>query len=125
MPAAEQQTSLAEIIAAHEARRRKLQLRAAREGSDTPPHILNEIELIEAELQQIKAAAATPISDALVEQLGPVGRYQLWMAHIMRLDTDIGRVADEVKRLHEKFDQLLIALATEAAPNRRRRRPEA
>jgi hypothetical protein len=121
MPAAEQQTSLAELIEAHQARRRKLQLQAARFGNETPAHILTEIEQIDAELQQLKAAAATPVSDELVEQLGPVGRYQLWMAHIMRLDTDIGRVADRVEKLHEKFDQLLIALAVEATPVRRRR----
>lgn len=121
MPAAEQQTGLAELIDAHQARRRKLQVQAARYGDEAPAHILTEIERIDTELAQLKQAAATPVSDALVEQLGPTGRYQLWMSHIMRLDTDIGRVSDRVERLHEKFDQLLMALAVEAAPARRRR----
>lgn len=109
--ATEQQSSLSDIITAHERRLHKLRLREAREGNDTPPQVLNEIEQIESELMQIKAAAAMRVSDTLVEELGPTGRYQLWMSHIMRLDTDIGRVSDRVEQLHEKMDQLLIGLA--------------
>ena len=112
--------SLDELIAAHTDRLRRLQLQAARYGNDAPPHIVTEIERIERELSQLKQAAATPVSDALVEELGPTGRYQLWMSHIMRLDTDIGEVKREVRALHEKFDQLLIGLAL-TRPARRRR----
>ena len=110
--------SLDGLIAAHVARLRQLEIQAARYGSDAPPHIVIEIERIEAELTQLRAAAATPISAELVEELGPTGRYQLWMSHIMRLDADIGRnrlnlarIEQKLDRLHEKFDELLMALA--------------
>lgn len=114
MPATEQQSNVAELIDAHTAMLRQLQLQHARLGVATPTHVFTEIGRVEGELAQLKQAAATPVSDELVEQLGPTGRYQLWMAHIMRLDTDIGRVADDVRGLHQKFDQLLIALAVKA-----------
>jgi hypothetical protein len=123
MPATKRdRTGLSEIIVAHTERLRLLQVQAARQGNDTPPHIIAEIEQIDAELAQIKAAAATPVSDALIEELGPTGRYQLWMAHIMRLDSDIGYVRRELQALHDKFDQLLLALAVE--PRRQRRKAE-
>ncbi len=77
--AVERRTTMDELIAAHRERLRKLQIQAARYGDETPPHIATEIDRIEAELAQLKQAAATPISDDLVEQLGPTGRYQLWM----------------------------------------------
>lgn len=112
MPATKQdRQSLNELITAHEGYLRQVQLQYARLGANAPPHIVTEIERVEAELAQLKQAAATPISDALVEELGPSGRYQLWMSHIMRLDANIGRVEQKVDSLHEKFDQLLIALA--------------
>ena len=112
------------LIAAHTERLRKLQLTAAKFGEETPPHVVVEIEKIEKELTQLKQASSIPLSDSLVEELGPVGRYQLWMSHIMRLDTDIGRIADEVEKLDEKFDQVLIALATNrqvTVPGQRRK----
>lgn len=112
--------SLDDLIAAHSDRLRLLQLQAARQGADTPPHIVAEIEKIERELAQLRAAAAHPVSAALVEELGPTGRYQLWMAHIMRLDANIGRVERKVDSLHEKFDQLLLALAGALEPRRRK-----
>jgi hypothetical protein len=103
---------LDDLIAAHAERLRILQLQAARQGSDAPPHVIAEIERIERELAQLRAAATTTVSEAIVEELGPMGRYQLWMSHIMRLDANIGRVEKKVDGLHEKFDQLLIALTT-------------
>lgn len=103
---------LDELIAAHAERLRLLQIQAARQGNDTPPHILAEVERIERELAQLKQAAATVISEAIVEELGPMGRYQLWMSHIMRLDANIGRVEKKVDSLHEKLDQVLIGLVT-------------
>lgn len=112
MAATETQANIDEMIQAHERRRRRLALQAARQGDETPPHILTEIEDIDAELVQLRSAASVKISDTLVEQLGPTGRYQLWMSHIMRLDTDIGRLSDRIDALHDKFDQVLIALAT-------------
>lgn len=115
MPAAEQQTGLAELIGAHEGYLKQLQLQSATLGINAPPHIATEIGRVGAELSQLKQAAATPVSDEMVEQLGPVGRYQLWMSHIMRLDADIGRVADRVEKLHDKFDQVLIAFATKGS----------
>jgi len=105
-------SNLDELIAAHQGRLRRLQIQHAQQGTDTPAHIVNEIEQIEAELAQLKQAAAVQISDELVEELGPTGRYQLWMSHIMRLDTDIGRLAKDVTRVEGKLDQVLLALAT-------------
>lgn len=120
-------TNLDDLIQAHTERLRVLAVQAARYGNDTPPHITVEIERIEGELVQLRQAAATPISDALVEELGPTGRYQLWMSHIMRLDTDIGRVRRDLERiegkidaLHEKFDRALLALATVRETRRRK-----
>lgn len=115
MPALEQQSNVSELIDAHTAYLRQMQLQHAKQGIATPPHIFTEIERVEAELAQLKQAAATPVSDDLVEQLGPTGRYQLWMSHIMRLDTDVGRISKRVESLHEKFDQLLMALAVKGA----------
>lgn len=103
--------SLDDLIRAHGERLGVLQLQAARFGHDAPPHIVTEIDKIERELAQLRQAAATTISDDLVEELGPTGRYQLWMSHVMRLDANIGRVEKKVDGLHEKFDQVLIALA--------------
>jgi len=111
----ERSPSLGTLIAAHEGYLKQLQLQAATMGINAPPHIATEMARVGAELAQLKQAAAVPISDDLVENLGPTGRYQLWMSHIMRLDADIGRVADRVEKLHDKFDQVLIALATRTA----------
>jgi hypothetical protein len=118
---------LDDLIAAHTDRLRILQLQAAHQGGDTPPHVVTEIDRIERELAQLRQAAATVISSALVEELGPTGRYQLWMSHIMRLDTDIGRVRRDLERiegkidsLHDKFDKALLSLV---AQQRRRRVP--
>lgn len=111
MPALKQDhATLDELIAAHQGRLRPLQLQRARQGNDTPPHVLTEIEQIESEIVQLKQAAAVKVSDDLVEELGPTGRYQLWMSHIMRLDADIGRLARRVEQVNDKLDQVLIAL---------------
>ena len=136
MPATQyDRQNLDELIQAHAERLHKLQLQAARFGADAPPHIVVEIERIDAELAQLKQAAAQPISAALVEELGPLGRYQLWMAHIMRLDTDIGRLRrDVMAELHDartewradiarvegKLDQVLILLAVKRPRTRRK-----
>jgi hypothetical protein len=127
MPATKHdQANLDELIRAHTDRLRILQRQQARMGDDTPPHVVTEIERIDAELAQLKQAAALPISATLVEELGPTGRYQLWMSHIMRLDSDIGRLRRDleldIQRIEGKLDQVLIALATKR-PTRRRRKP--
>jgi uncharacterized protein YicC (UPF0701 family) len=114
--------NLAELIAAHEGHLRQLLLRRARQGDDTAPHVVTEIERVESELAQLKQAAATPISATLVEELGPAGRYQLWMAHIMRLDADIGRLRHDVERMETKIDDL-IAEVLRALGRRSRRKP--
>lgn len=121
--------NLDDLIQAHTERLRVLEVQAARFGDDAPPHIVTEIERIEAELAQLRQAAAMSISAELVEELGPAGRYQLWMSHIMRLDADMGRlrrqlerIEDKIDALHEKFDRALLALAT-ARETRKRRAP--
>jgi hypothetical protein len=95
----EQNNHLAELIAAHEERVGILRIQAARMGTDTPPHITIEIEKIIDELAHLKQASTYPVSPALMEELGPAGRSQLWMSHIMRLDADIGRVARDLREL--------------------------
>lgn len=125
MPATAHQTHLDELIAAHQARLRKLVVQAALHGSETPAHIRIDIERIEAELAQLKQAAATPVSDELVDAMGPTGRYQLWMSHIMRIDADIYRLGKSLEsaiermnqaqaRVEAKVDQLLVRLAGKA-----------
>lgn len=111
MPVVQQQTHMGALIAAHTDRLMKLQIQAAAYGNETPPHVLIDIERIERELAQLKAAAATPVSDELVEELGPTGRYQLWMAHIMRIDADIYRLTKAQERVEAKLDLLLLRLA--------------
>lgn len=126
MPATKHdRTNLDDLIAAHTERLRVLTRQHARMGDDTPPHVVTEIARIDAELAQLKQAAATPISAELVEELGPSGRYQLWMSHIMRLDSDIGRMRRDleadIKRIEEKLDAVLIALAVKQPVRRRRK----
>lgn len=123
-PTVHEQQSLDDLIVAHLGRLRVLQRQQARMGIDTPPHIVTEIAQIDAELAQLRQAAAQPVSSALIEELGPSGRYQLWMAHIMRLDSDIGRLRRElgadIARIEDKLDQVLIALAVKRpAPAKR------
>lgn len=116
--------NLSELIAAHESYLRQVQLQHARLGANAPPHIATEIERVEAELAQLRSAAATPVSDDLVEQLGPVGRYQLWMSHIMRLDANIGRVEKKVDELRDLVVKYLAELAVaERRAARRRKAP--
>jgi hypothetical protein len=122
MPATQpDRQNLDDLIQAHTDRLQVLHVQAARYGDDAPPHIPIEIDRIERELAQLKAATAFPVSDALVEELGPTGRYQLWMSHIMRLDTDIGRLRRAVEQIDAKLDQVLIALATKRPPRPRSR----
>ena len=53
MPALKQDhATLDELIAAHQGRLRPLQIQAARQGNDTPPHVLTEIEQIESEIAE-------------------------------------------------------------------------
>lgn len=137
MPATQQdRRSLDELIEAHSARLRVLTRQAARMGGDTPPHIVTEIEAIEGELAQLKQAAATPVSDALVEELGPTGRYQLWMSHIMRLDMDIGRLRKmvetltgqqerDMRDLHQRIDDMQYEVLRALGKRPRRRKAPA
>lgn len=94
MPATKQeQTSIAELRQAHESRLRFLRLRAAREGNDAAPEVLTEIEDIEARLSQLaetlQTVAQSPIQPDIADAIGPVGRHQLTMSHIMRLDAEM------------------------------------
>lgn len=112
MPATKQDRSnLNDLIEAHTERLRLLEVRAARQGQDTPADVLGEIERIERELAQLRQAAAYPVSDELIEELGPTGRYQLWMSHIMRLDGDIGHARREIEHVRDLVEELLTALA--------------
>jgi phage shock protein A len=111
--------SLDELIRAHEGYLQQVHLQRARLGAQAPPHLETEIARVEAELAQLRQAAAVKISSELVEELGPTGRYQLWMSHIMRLDTDIGRLRRDIEAIDAKLDQVLIALAVKRAPRRR------
>lgn len=129
MPATQHSpANLDDLIQAHSARLRVLQRQAARQGDDTPPHVVIEIEQIEAKLAQLQATvqvvATAPVDPEIADALGPIGRHQLVTVQIMRLDGDISDLKKEVRSLHEKFDQLLIGLAIKR-PLRRRRKAAA
>lgn len=112
MPATQQddRANLDELIRAHEGYLQQVQLQRARLGAGAPPHLETEIARVEAELAQLRQAAAVKISSELVEELGPTGRYQLWMSHIMRLDADIGRVRRMVETLVAQQERDMNAL---------------
>jgi hypothetical protein len=129
---------LADLIAAHEQRLGILRIQAARKGDDTPPEITAEIARITDELAHLKQATSYPISPTLMEELGPAGRSQLWMSHIMRLDADIGRLARDLRdlsahiddrfdalRVHidQRLDLILLAMASVSQPAIRPARP--
>jgi len=112
MPATKHdRANLDELIQAHAERLRRLSLQAAQRGDDTPPHITSEIERIARELAQLREAAVRPMSAELVEELGPVGRYQVFMSNIMRLDSDIGLARREIEHVRGLVEELLTALA--------------
>lgn len=95
---------LADLIAAHEERLGILRIQAARKGDDTPAEITSEIGRITDELAHLKQAAAAAISPELVEELGAVGRYQVLIGNIMRLDADIISLARSVRELDTRVD---------------------
>lgn len=104
MPATEQgPATIAELRSAHEARLRVLRLRAARAGNDAPPEVLTEIEDIERKLlhlaETVQTVAQSPIAPDVADALGPIGRHQLTMSHIMRLDGDLIACKRELERL--------------------------
>jgi hypothetical protein len=124
-----EQNHLADLIAAHEERVGLLRIQAARQGDDTPPHVTSEITRIEGDLVQLRQTANV----ALVEELGAVGRYQIVIGHIMRLDADIGRLRrivemqdaqsgarfDDLRNhIDARLDTILLALARPAEPPR-------
>src|SRR5262245_34271139 len=109
MPATQQTpANLDDLVQAHSARLRVLQRQQARMGNDTPPHIVTEIEAIEAKLSQLQATAQAvafaPVDPEIADALGPVGRHQLMTAQILRIDGDISDLKKDVRSLHEKFD---------------------
>jgi hypothetical protein len=103
---------LADLIAAHEERLGLLRIQAARKGDDAPAEITAEIARITNELDHLKQAATASLSAELVEDLGPVGRYQNLIGNIMRLDADIGRVRRAVELLDIRMDERFDALRT-------------
>lgn len=96
-------SNLAELRREHERRLRYLELRAARDGDDTPAQVLTEIEDIQSKIAEIDqtlgVVAAAQVSPEVADGLGPIGRYQVTTAHITRLDGDIWRLGREVDRL--------------------------
>lgn len=112
MPASEQEQShINELIEAHAAHLKALQIQSARLGVSAPAHIATEIDRYERELAQLRQSAAISISGELAEDLGVIGRYQLMSSHIMRLDTDIHRLSRKVDKLEDLINRLLIELA--------------
>lgn len=121
--------NLDDLRAAHRARLRVLERQAAQMGNDTPPHIVTEIEEIKGKLAEltttIEAASTSGVDPELADALGPVGRYQLLMAHIMRLDADIGRTRRELKELDDKLDELIGEVLRALGKRPRRRKVQA
>ena len=119
MPATSHETSIAELRQAHEARLRFLRLRAAREGNDTPPEVLTEIEDIESRLDQLaetlQVVAQSPVSPDIADAIGPVGRHQLTMSHIMRLDAELGGCKRELQTLIQLKPWIVVSAVCSVA----------
>jgi hypothetical protein len=108
-------SNLAELRREHERRLQLLGKRAAREGDDTSPAVLTEIEDIQAKIAEIDhnlgVVAAAPVSSDVADALGPAGRYQVLYSHIMRLDGDIGRIARQLELLQQQVLRAVVFLA--------------
>lgn len=105
----------AELRSEHEARLRVLQLRAARMGDSTPPEVLTEIDKIRAKLRDLAetlhTVAQSPIAGDIADAIGPVGRYQLTMSHIMRLDGDLSDLHKELEGCKAEMEGLSVLVS--------------
>lgn len=115
MPASERERKhINELIEAHTEHLKVLQLQSAKLGASSPAHIFTEIDRCERELAQLRQSAAISISGELAEELGVIGRYQLMSSHVMRLDSDIGRLEAKM----DKIEQLLMNVLLELVENK-------
>jgi len=79
------------VINELEARKRELEIRAAREGYDTPAEVNTEIAQIDTNLARLRDAIDAPLSEQTVAALSPDDRYQGHVAWQMRMESTLYR----------------------------------
>ena len=129
---ARERRNLQEIIEALERRLEVREVQTAQLGPNTPPEIRTEIEDIQVQLRALRPGARTRVDPEIVQEIGPLGQYQLLLAHIQQLHGDvynnrkfIGDIATrltseinsvetqmtaQIVRLQERFDRALLVL---------------
>lgn len=88
---------LNDIREAKEERLHHLELRAAREGTSTPPEVLTEIEDLRRELAPVQAVTMSPVSDSTLDALNAYGRLEATMRAVMSLTADVAELKKDVK----------------------------
>lgn len=99
MPRDSQQ--LDEIQEAKERRLHHLELRQAREGNDTPPEVLIEIDDIRRQLAPVQAVTNTPVSDSTLDAMTAYGRLEATMRAVMTLTADVSELKSAFARNEE------------------------
>lgn len=112
--APEEREGIVALIEAHRKHLQVLQLQAAALGMAVPAHITTEIARYEREITRlVQDAQLSPTAD-VIKALGDTGMYQLMYAHIMRIDGDMWRISEDVRRIQDMINKLLIAVAGRA-----------
>lgn len=87
------------LLQEHEARLEYLELKQAREGYDTPPEVLTEIDQIRTSVARLRDALNAPLPERTVQALSIDDRYQGHVAWQMRMESTMygfGRRLDSV-----------------------------
>lgn len=82
---------LIQIRAAKLGRLRLLEVQQARQGDDTPPHVVVEIEGLRRGLGLVDAAVSSPLTPDVVEALGQSGRYMATDARLNAIERSIAQ----------------------------------
>jgi hypothetical protein len=105
------------IREAKEERLHHLELRAAREGANTPAEVAIEIDDLRRELAPVQAVTLSPVSDNTLDALNAYGRLEATMRAVMSLTADVAELktdnktdrAQRIERQH-RVDLLLVGL---------------
>jgi hypothetical protein len=82
---------LIQIRNAKLSRLRLLEVQQARQGDDTPPHVVVEIEGLRRALGLVDAAVSSPLTPDVVEALGQSGRYMATDTRLNAIERSIAR----------------------------------